>query len=215
MLERLTDPRDRVLLEATPTLMQPLFGELPPVPMHRHRFVIARDGVYLQARTPGLVVCLRVSGKHVCEFPYGRLEESVVMPGGPLPADLVEALYAHAVTAAPQEWACAILYDPTERRYRLHIPETESVSQRHIRYRTTGYDAEQLVFDVHTHGDGPAFFSGTDDISDRQGGIYIAIVLGRCGTANTLTATARIVVDGIFYPVPWVPLAGLHSTEPL
>ncbi len=211
MLEHLTDPRDRVLLGATPTLMQPLFGMLPMVPMHRHRFVIARDGIYLQARTPALSVCLRVSGRHLCEFPYGRLDESVEMPGGPLPTDLVEALYAHAVQAAPKEWACAILYDPALRQYDMHVPETESVSNGHIRYRTVGFDAERLVFDVHTHGHGSAFFSRDDDASDREGGIYIAIVLGQCHTTASLTAKARIVVNGIFYPVPWIPLPGLHS----
>lgn len=204
-LDYLKDSRDRAILGSTPTLMQPLYGELPPVDHYRHRFVLARDGLYLQARTPALSVCLRVTGEVLCPFPYGELQESVQLTAGKIPYSLYMEMSKRALAANPTEYACLALYDKDNNEYRLHEPGVVSASPGHIDFTTGGYDPESVVLDLHTHGEGEAFFSPTDDHSDGQGGIYFASVLGRCQSSETMTAATRIVVNGIFYPVPWTP----------
>ncbi len=200
MLDYLIDPRDQAVLGAVPTLMQPLHGTLEPCPLFTHRFVIARDGVYLQARTPALDVCLQVAAAQCCAFPYGTLTEHCRLAGGPIPWRLFESIRRMAQAASPDEWACQILHDPDE-GYRIHVPRVISCTAGHITYATDSFDPEQVVVDLHTHGEGEAFFSATDDESDRQGGIYIAVVLGRCGPHQHMTQATRLVVNGLLLNV--------------
>lgn len=209
-LDYLADPRDKAILSATPTLMMPLFGPLPPVDMHRQRFVIAEDGVYLQARTPALDLCIRVSTTPQ-PYPYGSLGEWVCLPLGPLPYALYEEMRDRAVSVCPREWAGVVTYDPAK-GYILHEPSIESASASHIRYSTTEYADEYRVLDIHSHGRLDAFHSRDDDKSDRQGGVFLSTVLGHCDSPETVISTTRLVVNGRFFRVawsPWEPCAGI------
>lgn len=202
----LTDSRDRIILGETPTLMQPLYGDLAPPDLHKHRFVIARNGVFLQCRTPTLSVCVRVT-ENLFEFPYGPLAEKVELIGGPLNRSLYDKIQEHAIAASPSEWACLVVWDG--RQYALSHPEVFSASRGHIQYRNE-HDPENLVLDLHTHGEGKGNFSSTDNASDSEGGCYLASVLGHCQSAGSMTITTRIVVNGLFYPVSWSPFLGTH-----
>jgi PRTRC genetic system protein A len=201
-LSYLADPRDRAIFAATPTVTAPRFGVLAPVPVGQHRFVLAANGLFVQARTATLDLTLRVSD--TVRLPYGVMEEKVVMVAGRLPRELFQAMRQKALAAHPREWAGVVLFDPAFGGYRLVEPEVESVSSGHIRYRTGAYDDALLVCDVHSHGHHGAYFSGTDDASDQHG-IYIASVLGRCGAGHTLESCSRIVIHGLFIDVAWTP----------
>lgn len=201
-LAYLTDPRDRAVCGLTPTLMAPRFGELAPVPVGQYRFVAAANGLFLQARSKAMAVTLRVGD--TVRLPYGEMQESVELYGGPVPGELAREMMGRAVSSCPNEWAGVVVYEPGSGKYRLIEPEVESVSGAHVRYRTDAIDPECVVLDVHSHGDGRAFFSSVDDKSDQYG-LYIASVLGHCERTDTITVCTRIVVNGIFYEVPWVP----------
>lgn len=200
MLEYLPDPRDRAVLGSAPTLMQPLHSALPPCPLQAHRYVAARDGLYLQARSVGIDACLAIAPVQYGNLPYGVLRERVRLVGGRIPYTLYRDICAQAAAAAPNEWACLILFDPDE-GYRVHVPDVDSRSAGHIRYQTGRYDPEQVVVDLHTHGQGEAFFSATDDDDDRTGGIYLSVVLGRCGVAHGPTQATRMAINGHLIPV--------------
>lgn len=197
----LKDPRDLAFFSAVPMLVAPRFGALDPVSVGRHRFVAATDGIYLQARTQGLDVCLHVG--ETVRLPYGTLREYVHLNGGPIPASLVNDMKSRAVAAVPQEWAGVILYHPNS-GYQLVEPTVTEVSRHRVGYKTASYEDEYPVLDVHSHGRGNAFFSRDDDESDQYG-IYLAVVLGHCDSNDTITARCRVVVHGIFYNVDWVP----------
>lgn len=200
MIEYLSDPRDQAVLASAPTLMQPRYGELPPCPVQTHRYVAAQDGLYLQARTAGLDLCLRVAPVEQGPLPYGSLREHVRLAGGRIPWPLYQTICREAARAAPAEWACLVLHDP-EQGYRLHIPRVASRSAGHIRYLTGDYDPDQVVIDLHTHGLGDAFFSATDDADDRAGGIYLSVVLGRCVAGSPPMQVTRVVAHGHLIPV--------------
>lgn len=194
------NPRDRALFAATPMLMAPRFGLLPTLEIGQHRFVAGANGIFVQARSKALSVTFKVA--RTPRLPYGELREKVELAGGRIPVSLWEKMRKKAVACAPKEWAGVVVYE--NGAYRLVEPEVESASGAHIRYRTEAYDDEAVALDVHSHGHGEAFFSGTDDESDR-GGFYIACVLGNCRSASEITVRTRIAVRGIFYNVEWTP----------
>lgn len=198
----LTNPIDRVVMGATPALMQPINGILAPVALFQQRFIVAKDGIYIQARTPAMTVCLS-AGKLDYSLPYGSLKKSVELSGGYIPYKLYQEICERAISASPNEYVCKVLY--TEQKgYVLHEPSLIKVSSCEVKY-STDYDPETVFLDLHTHGNGDAFFSPTDDESDSRGGIYLASVLGGCASVNTITAVSRIVINGIFYPISWTP----------
>lgn len=200
----LSDPRDLAVCAVTPTLMAPRYGTLPPVAVGQYRFVVASNGVFVQARSRAVDVCLRIGNAN--GLPYGAVEEYVRLAGGPIPRELGEQMMARAIAATPNEWAGIIVYDALEQAYRLTEPPVSSVSPGHITYATSGYDDELLVLDIHSHGTGHAFFSGTDNRSDNHG-VYLASVLGCCKDMNEIEVKTRIVVHGIHYNVGWTPWA--------
>ncbi len=198
----LSDPRDIAICGATPMLMAPIFGELPAVEVGQHRFVAAKDGIYVQAKTKALDVCLKISSTP--PLPYGELKEHVKLAGGILPFEMFLNVIERASKAYPNEWAGVAIYNPETKSYGLHQPEIESVSAGHIQYKTDAYDDECIAVDIHTHGAGKAYFSSTDDHSDK-GGVYVAMVLGNLDKPESFSSCARIVVQGTFYNVPWLP----------
>ena len=144
MLEYLSDPRDRVVLSAAPTLMQPIHGTPMPCPINTHRYTAAREGLFVQARTAGLDVCKLIAPSEAGPLPYGPLCEWVRLPGGRIPSHLYQEILHKARDASPNEWACLMLYDPAC-GYRLHEPQVDSRSAGHIRYLSHSYDPEQVV----------------------------------------------------------------------
>lgn len=56
------------------------------------------------------------------------------------------------------------------------------------------------VMDLHSHGNGHAFFSPTDDQSDLSG-FYVAVVIGKCASDHP-EFVIRMVVNGHFLSCP-------------
>ncbi|WP_406868143.1 Mov34/MPN/PAD-1 family protein [Paraburkholderia fungorum] len=59
---------------------------------------------------------------------------------------------------------------------------------------------ESLAIDVHSHGDGAAYFSAQDD-ADDIGEVKISGVLGGLGTGGTPSVAFRLCVLGMFVPL--------------
>jgi PRTRC genetic system protein A len=201
----LEDAQDRVIAETVPTLVAPTHGSLPELGVGRHRYVVGAQGLYLQARHHGLSVCARLHAEPVTT-PYGALPNEIALAGGGIPEALYEDMVGRARAACPNEWAGAVLWD--DGAYRLIEPRVLSVSGSHVAFETRELDPEGVVLNIHSHGASPAWFSRTDDHADSQGGIYIASILGELdGPPGTETACSRLVVNGIFLPLPWHPWA--------
>ena len=194
----LTDRRDRIVFGETPTLMQPLHGESLPKPeTGKHRFVIASDGVYVEAINPVLEVRLPVA-KSTIKLPYGQISAvGVCLVNGQIPKRILQDVCEKTFLCVPNEWAGLVVWDKIRSEYALYEPDTISFSNRHISYRNVLPDKYELVIDLHSHGNMPAFFSKTDDQSDI-GGFYIAGVVGNCDSGEPTFAT-RIVVNGHFF----------------
>jgi PRTRC genetic system protein A len=188
----------------------PHFGELPELQPGERRYVAAADGLYLQARTRALqaTVCVLRSASPEGRLPYGELQDSVTLPGGPIPLELVDAIEQRVVNDCPLEWACIIQWNADEQCYELHEPPILSRSGSGIEYDTCALDPSCWVLDLHSHGEYGSFFSHTDNRSDGQGGVYFASVLGHCQSASRLSAATRLVIDHLSFPLLWHPWEG-------
>lgn len=191
---------DAVLLGQTPALMMPRFSALPDLGPGCRRYVIARDGLYVQARSQALLLTMRVE-KFRSPLPYGDLLESVHMVGGLIPHSMYTELQRQAIATCPDEWAAFVVYDGA---YRIVLPEVVDSSGGHISYRMGGIDESRIVLDIHSHGKFDAFFSETDDRSDNHG-IYFASVLGHCHKEKSISCRSRIVIDGWHREINWHP----------
>lgn len=194
----LSDPRDRVLFAATPLLAMPRFGALPPPREGEHRFVAGRSGLFLEARSRGIDARVLIAPSPIA-LPYGEVTPGLVLRAGALPGALLDEAERRARRAAPDEWAGVILLE--DGRYHLHQPRFLRTSPGGVSYATEGFDAAAVVLDVHSHGDGGAGFSAVDDVSDhREGGIFLAGVIGTCRAPRPRWAV-RLVVNGHFFPI--------------
>jgi len=76
----------------------------------------------------------------------------------------------------------------------------QSASAAHVRYVDTT-DDRRLVFDLHSHAGGSAYFSQTDDVSDgSRPGPYIAVVVGHC-EREVPELVARVVLPPYLVPI--------------
>lgn len=198
MTNYLTDRRDQVVFGETPTLMQPLHGEALSKPESgKHRFVIACDGVYVEAINPVLEVRLPVA-KSAIKLPYGQIGSvGVRLTHGQIPKRILHDVCEKTFLCSPNEWAGLVVWDKIRKEYALYEPDVISFSAGHISYRNVLSDEHELVMDLHSHGNIPAFFSRMDDKSDI-GGFYIAGAVGNCDSGDPSFAT-RIVVNGHFF----------------
>lgn len=201
-LQRFSDPRDQVLLNQNPTLMMPRFGQLPDLQIGQRRYVMARDGVYIQAKSPVLSITAKLADTP--PMPYGALHPSVEMIGGLVPGELVRSFQQSAIDAHPVETAGFVIWKQERQEYLLYSREGLSASSGHISYLVDDIDYDTVVCDFHSHGQHPAYFSTTDDVSDNFG-VYFASVFGRCDDMNTMEMVTRIVIDGYHIDVPWHP----------
>ncbi|APP87351.1 hypothetical protein BI317_25160 (plasmid) [Xanthomonas hortorum pv. gardneri] len=156
------------------------------------RWVVASNGTYLEHRSLALHVCFRVSK---LDTTFGTARQFITAINGPVPRELLRKCFDLAVQAGRNETAALIHWNPTDRQYELRQPVIESASEAHVRYRDESQD-DLLVYDFHSHGSHPAFFSATDDASDMSRmGPYIAMVAGKCDSIDSLETCARMCMS--------------------
>jgi len=206
MMQALTDTRDQAIAAATPIIPAPRHGDLEPVPLGQYRYVMASNGIFVQARTPVLDVTLRFQDVDM-RVPYGQMRESVSFTHGVIPESLKEDIYEAACKVAPDEWAGLICLNFETGQYELIEPEADARSPVRVHYKRDSFDEKGLIVDLHSHGTSPLGyrgFSATDDRDDEYG-IYMACVLGKCSSPQDIEIRTRIVIHGMFYQVDWTP----------
>jgi len=197
----LTDSRDRVVFGETPVLLQPCLGEKLPEPEDfKHRFVCGRDGLYIEARNK-VIELRQCVAQSMFPLPYGKIEQTGIrLRNGRIPHRILMDAIGESSLSVPNEWAGLVVWNEARGGYELFEPDVIRSTPGKISYRNSIPDGLIPVMDLHSHGDGSAFFSSTDDISDI-GGFYIAGVIGNCASMNPSFVT-RMVVNGHFLPCP-------------
>lgn len=191
-----TDKRDDVLVAVCPPIPIPRFGSLDDLAVGRKRFLLAADGVYLEVRSEALHARLRISA---VALPYGPTEEFLRPTGGPLDVSWLGQLANIALRDGTQEVAAGVVRGANG--WTLVQPPVLSASGSHVRYMDV-FDDKSLLIDMHSHGAHAEYFSATDDLSDlSREGPYIAVVLGRCESRETLKSCIRLVCPPYLIPL--------------
>lgn len=195
------DIRDQALQSVVPTVMVPKFSDLEPLSRPGHRFLMAQDGVWIEALTPWCHVRRRLVTQGTVPMPYGAVEELFDLTCGPLPMGMLQDFVRWARKAHPNETAAWLIWNHETKQWRLSELAMESVGPAHVRFdRPALRPEESLVVDLHSHGDWPAIFSTEDDADDR-GELKISVVVGHCGRAECDLAM-RLCLHGHFEALP-------------
>lgn len=195
-MNRDPDPRDAALFAALPHVLVPRFGDLEELEVGRTRLLLARDGLYLEARTR--VLHTRVLAAPFPGLPYGEVEPLLVAPDIEAARDLIASCPDRAKRALPFEWAGFIAR--VDGRMQLIEPETLRSGPAHISFRSPSIDPLDILVDLHSHGTMPAFFSSTDDRDDLVSPVptSIAMVIGRLDRETPEYVTRGLILGRCF-----------------
>lgn len=199
---------DIIKQKIMPTIMVPQKSDLPLCEPGQARFLMASDGLYLEALTPwGHFVKQLWDSLRAVPLPYGQVEEVNdfvrvlnidIMPI--IEREMLEKAAEYAERG--KEWAGFVVFDGEN--FRPWFEEFTATAYS-VKFATnTIFNLPQglyLVADVHSHHTMTPHFSAGDDESD-QGKIKISIVLGNYRRENgkpVFDWKARFCVRGFFF----------------
>ena len=170
----------------------------PPFSGRAYDYLLAGDGLFVSAGNANVELRIPVAECTVrglpplyaaCALKHGRIPERIW-------DQIIHCLdMAHV---AGCEMFVGVRHDAAG--YRLSIP-TQRVGPVSVCYPPQ----EDLVLEVHSHGSGPAHFSGTDTRDEQRLRLYA--VVGRLDCDRPQVAL-RAGVYGYFMPVSWSSVFG-------
>jgi len=194
---------DEIIKKNMPVVVVPAYEPLPQNEIGKTRFLMAREGLYIQT-TPPWGTLTRIVWRSPRPLPYGAVEEentfvkvlddatniikSVIVP--------VAAKYARY----GKEYAGLITWHPDG--YYEHLPVDFTSTEVEISYRVPKVsNGAHIAIDIHSHGRIRPYFSTTDD-ADDAGGVKIGVVLGnyrRREGIDTFDSVIRYSVEGFHF----------------
>ncbi|WP_059415542.1 PRTRC system protein A [Cupriavidus basilensis] len=198
-------PLDEKLWQSAPTVAVPKYAEFQALKEVGHRFLATAEGLYIEVRRPWLHFIQPIAQlqENSPRPPYGTVGKKVELAFQrlgvvfPLIRQFVEAARA----ALPNEHAAWIVWNSRTGDLNYREVDAPSTSPNHVDIRRPALEEfESLAFDIHSHGDDPAFFSPTDD-GDDAGEVKIACVVGDLGPGKTPSIVFRIGVLGMTMPI--------------
>lgn len=191
---------DAAIAAATPIVGARKHGQPDMPPSGQCRYVVARETLMLEGASNVLHARRRIATlDSAMHTPFGEIDETELLIHGRLPRALRAEAEAAARRACPKEWAGWIWWDAAAQEYRLWQALDNAEAQvARIRYQIPrDIDPADVVMDIHSHGKGAAYFSGTDDADDRMwaGPCVLSAVIGRCDLETPEWAT-RLVLNG-------------------
>ncbi len=212
--EMANDPTAAAVLAAVPCYPVPPSGRSPAIDALRaahvgHGLAVGQSGVMLILRRPWLALDVALTPPLAGHVPYGTAgEPKAELRCGLIPRALLARITRHFVAALPNEAAAFVIWREFTRSFAVHFPAIDDATPSRLVYRNPHLAAgEHLVADLHSHGRGAAFFSGTDDADDAHA-TKIALVVGRLGDPAGPVMEGRLCASGMFLPLPRSPFAG-------
>lgn len=205
-----SDPQDQgvrfdmAFFTSARVLCVPSRAQFVPLTENGHRFLVARNGLFLECRRSWLHLIWPVSKLTAAvALPYGEIKASATLGFGALaPAD-IQPFAARARGKLPNETGAWMSWEhgmnPPPRLV-WDDAEDLAASPASLTYERP-QDEEHYTpcIDFHSHGVLPAGFSATDD-ADDAGEVKIAIVLGNLDQPVPSIA-ARLCCLGLTIPL--------------
>lgn len=195
---------DQALQTAVPVYMVPMHEPFQMMADNGHRFLAARDGLWLEVKRPWMHLIWPLVKQSTVLMPYGEVER--VMDFKKVPKELIDQFVETAKSSFPNECASWIVWNETEHTWRIinMVPDYVDTDNVDYHYPRLELD-EHLVLDLHSHAAHPAFFSEKDD-QDDQRGVRLAGVIGNVN--NQLTTKFRLCTLGMFIELDTSPIEG-------
>lgn len=210
---------DDLLLQTLPVVPVPPSGQVP-ASSRGIRLLLASNGLFLEGDNGALCVRLPVGQWTVSPLPtpFGAFPEDRAYEWRVPAPDLRrwrDSFITQARRAWPLETAALVYYSHLTGMWRYDGGVTLDASSSHSRYRARPHRDEVVVFDLHSHGSLPAFFSSADDQDDQadSGAVKISLVFGRVHSDVVETA-GRFVVGGACGATWRESFSAAHSTPP-
>lgn len=213
--------KDALLYDHTPVECVPRHGAFRALTVQGHRYLVAADGLWLEARYPWLHLIwplANIDEPGDCRpamrsplgwtvnhtTPFGVLARKVEIAFGKVPIRHIRSFAARGMISCPKERGAWMSWEHglegTEPRLVWSEPADSEGTPGSLTYPRPEHTATlSPCIDLHTHGTAPAFFSATDDADDAHD-VKIAIVLGNLDQPIP-TIAARLCCLGVFIPV--------------
>lgn len=177
-------------------------GQIPAIAEgHLYNYLLAGNGLFLQAERHELTVLMRIAPAQVRGLPLLRSRLRVRFPR--VPVDLVREMVRVAADAArDRSGGLEVLLYLTfrERRWQLtRPPQEQTLSSVQLAPDADRAAVLEALIDVHSHPFPLRAFSGTDHESDR-GAFRFAVLIA--DPAGVPSLHARLCVYGAFLEVP-------------
>jgi PRTRC genetic system protein A len=195
--------RDTALHALMPVLAMPSFETLGKSDKYGMRTLVAANGIFQEICLPWLYAIRRIGDLRTgIQLPYGNVNEILELKY--VKSAVTQLLQEFTILAkkySPVECAAWIVINDVDLSVRLVLLQAISQGIGHIKYKHAVLDTnEHRLFDLHSHGNLPAFFSEEDDKDDRYG-IKLAGVIGNCDSAKVSICT-RLCIEGKFTSLP-------------
>lgn len=175
--------------------------KLPPIGNCLYEYVLGADGIFVRAQRPEFEVMLCATEAKAKVAGLAEIKSHFLFHLPCVPVELVERIYIKSLAEMPMEILFHLLWDGD--RWELVVPE-QTQSPSRCKPVEDGPDSSyaKAVIEVHSHGTGPSYFSGTDDLEEK--GFRIYGVIGSLKTSPHLNV--RVGVYGNYYHIPaeWV-----------
>lgn len=211
------DPTAAAVLATVPCYPVPPNGRSPAIDaLHNaragHGLAVGSDGVMLILRRPWLELDVPVSGPLRGYQPYGSVgKPKANLRCGLIPRKHIERVLEHFHAALPNEAAAFVVWHEESGGFDVVFPDIDEATPSRLVYRTPALPAGwHVVCDIHSHGNGSAFFSSTDDADDAHT-TKISLVIGKVGRADGPVMASRLCAGGMFLPMPRSPFSGEYD----
>lgn len=194
-------PIDLMLQRHAPVEVVPVYGMFEPLATVGHRFLVARDGLWVEVKRAWGYIRWPVAQSRKVPIPAGELAREVDLKFGRLPRWLVDDFVELAKEASPSEVGAVGVWDERTGEFQLVGTRTLQSGIGHLRYqRPEVPEGRHIVMDLHSHGPLKAYFSKTD-LADTGSEVVICVVVGSVDGA--LTVKVSLFACGLQIPVAY------------
>lgn len=195
---------DAVLQSHAPVMGVPLHGEFVSLAEPGHRFLVAADGLWLEARRAWIHILTPLALDGGVAKPYGQLQRTIRCELEGLPQELLNEFVKQCEEAYPNETGAVVVWNEATGLMELRRTEEVVAGVGFLRAAWPTLNKEEhIVFDLHSHGPLEPCFS-EKDVADTGGEVVMCGVIGWLNTNPTLVL--ELFAAGKRIPLASIPL---------
>lgn len=174
-----TTQADEALQAHTQAVMVPVFGDFEAMERPGHRFLLARDGLWLEARRRWINLLWPIAQSRKVPIPAGELQAGVKTVLDSRLWEFIETFKGMGRATHPVETGAVVIWNETTGNMSLVPTETVRASVGGLTEKWPSLrQGEHVVMDLHSHGPFDASFSETDR-KDTGAEVVFACVVGK------------------------------------